>query len=74
MDQPSSMRFLDGPVLVVQDAPDHGATCIIVDYTWWVENQYDLEDDIAKHGITRLGMVLFFPDAEARLLWKLRWS
>lgn len=69
-------RFIDVPALMLsmpEVVPPHGATCFIVDYKWWAENADELEADMLIYGIVRTGMVLFFPDEDTRILWKLRW-
>jgi len=39
-----------------------------------MQNAAELEDDLQELGGERQGMVLWFPDAETRTIWLLRWS
>jgi len=51
-----------------------GSTIIIADPGYWMNNEAELEDDLRELGGERQGMVLWFPDAETRTIWLLRWS
>ena len=72
---PGSQRWVLGPEVTQNNViPLTGSTVIIGDIGYWIENQAELEADLQDLGGERRGMVLWFPNAETRTLWLLRWS
>jgi len=72
---PGSQRWVLGPEVTQNNViPLSGSTMIIGDIGYWIENQAELEADLQDLGGERRGMVLWFPNAETRTLWLLRWS
>ena len=51
-----------------------GSTIIVADPGYWTEHEAELEADLLDLGGERQGVVLWFPDAETRMIWLLRWS
>lgn len=48
--------------------------CLIVDYSWYCENEEQLEQEIADHQGIRQGMVISFFDLESRMSFFMRWA
>jgi hypothetical protein len=68
-------RWVIGPEITQSNLMDLiGSTIIIADPGYWVKNQAELEADLLELGGERQGMVLWFPNAETRMIWLLRWS
>jgi hypothetical protein len=68
-------RWVIGPEITQSNLIDLiGSTIIIADPGYWVKNQAELEADLLELGGERQGMVLWFPNAETRMIWLLRWS
>jgi len=75
---PARQRWVLGPILEIAGVglPKHvtGSTIIIANPSYWMNNEAELEADLRELGGERQGMVLWFPDAETRMMWLLRWS
>ena len=47
---------------------------IIGDYTYWMNNEVELENWLVQNDVTREGMVLQFDTEELRTWFVVRWS
>ena len=68
-------RWVLGPEVTQSSViPLTGSTMIIGDIAYWMQNEAELEAVLLDLGGERRGVVLWFQDAETRMIWLLRWS
>jgi hypothetical protein len=67
--------------IVVDDYNDYGLKnqhiprCVwVTNYTWYNENEYEIDRWLLKHGCIMPGMIIKFPSEEALTLFLLRWQ
>lgn len=73
---PPAQKFL-----IVDDWNDYGQKnlhvprCVwVTNYTWYNENEYEIDRWLLKHGCIMPGMIIKFPSEEALTLFLLRWQ